>query len=147
MNTTKPRHLINSLEGQIIISEKLKITKQTAPLEIIEYFTSDSLKMLDIKNGWIHYSANNLKLNDKYFNFRFTFFEETLKMISFTFEEEQSEEMNWNNWNEEKEKRKKKTFEDWLRKEIGDQRKFDWGTIESYFDNKGGFSSIVMNYK
>ena len=53
----------------------------------------------------------------------------------------------WNDWSEEKEIARKACHDDILKKLLGDPPyEYDWGTVFSGYDAKGGFSSIAVGY-
>ena len=134
------------LNGQIILPENLIISSHTVPSQILKSFKPEEVKLLDLKNGWIHYQLENVKLQNKYFKFDLCFLDETLKSISFSFQSQAYEPFSWDDWSEKEELQKCALFENWLTGEVGVHRKFLWGEIGAYYDNKGGGASIVMRY-
>jgi len=134
------------LSGQIILAEGLMISSQTVPSQFFKYFKQEEVKLLDLKNGWIHYQLENVKLQDKYFKFDLTFFGEKLKSISFSFQFQAYEPSSWDDWSEKEELQKCALYENWLTSEVGVQRSFSWGTIGAYYDKKGGRANMVIRY-
>lgn len=54
----------------------------------------------------------------------------------------------WDDWSEEKELERKKFHETWLKNVLADAPyKYNWGRIESFYDAKGGSSSISIKYQ
>ena len=54
----------------------------------------------------------------------------------------------WDDWSEEKELERKKFHETWLKSVLGDPPyHYDWGSVESHYDAKGGSSSISIKYQ
>ena len=133
-------------KGQIIFAENLIISSHTVPSQIFQSFKQEEVKLLDLKNGWIHCQLENIKLQDKYFMFDLSFLDETLKSISFSFQSQSYKPSSWDDWSEKEELKKCALFENWLTIEVGVHRRFFWGEIGAYYDNKGGGASIVMRY-
>lgn len=53
----------------------------------------------------------------------------------------------WDDWTEEKQKELQRWHDDWLRDVAGVHREsYRWGRIGSWYDSKGGFSSIGLHY-
>ena len=53
----------------------------------------------------------------------------------------------WADWSEERELARKSFHERWLVRELGVQPgDYSWGSISSHYDNRGGFSSITIQY-
>jgi hypothetical protein len=53
----------------------------------------------------------------------------------------------WDTWSEEKEKARKAFHDQWLATQLGDPPgEHAWGTVDSSYDSKGGFSSITLSY-
>jgi hypothetical protein len=53
----------------------------------------------------------------------------------------------WNEWSREIEIKKKEIYERWLTDKFGLIRGFKWGSLEAYYDSKGGSSGILLKYK
>lgn len=56
----------------------------------------------------------------------------------------------WADWSKEKELQRKRFHESWLNKVLGNDRypyEYDWGSVESIYDGKSGFSYISIKYK
>src|ERR1700754_124914 len=56
----------------------------------------------------------------------------------------------WADWSKEKEIQRKRFHESWLGKVLGNDRYpyyYDWGSVESFYDEKGGFSYITVRYR
>ena len=134
------------LNGQIILSENLIISSHTVPSQILKSFKPEEVKLLDLKNGWVHYQLENVKLQDKYFKFDLCFLDEKLKSISFSFQSQAHKPSSWDDWSEKEELQKCALFENWLTSKVGVHRNFFWGNIGAYYDSKGGGASIVMRY-
>lgn len=57
-------------------------------------------------------------------------------------------ENNSKDWSKENKMDKKKRQDEWLKSLLGREAyNYSWGIIESVFDPKGGFSSIIIRYK
>ena len=134
------------LKGQIILSENLVISSQTVPSQILNYFKHEEVKLVELKNGWVHYQLENFEIQDKYFKFDLAFFGESLKSISFTFQFQTYEPSSWDAWSEKEELQKCALYENWLTSEVGVYRNFSWGEIGAYYDKRGGGANMVIRY-
>jgi hypothetical protein len=56
------------------------------------------------------------------------------------------ETASWDSWSLEQEMTRKSQHDGWLDKALGGRRDFDWGTVSSGYDEKGGFSAIWIKY-
>ncbi|CAM3902256.1 hypothetical protein MUGA111182_16245 [Mucilaginibacter galii] len=112
------------LKGQIILSENLILCVQTVPSQLFNYFKHEEVKFLDLKNGWMHYQLENVKIQDKYFKFDLAFLGERLKSISFSFQFQTYEPSSWDAWSEKEELQKYALYENWLTIEVGVHRNY-----------------------
>lgn len=140
------QEVIDRNTGQLKFSNEFIISKRTTAKQIVDYFGEENVEFRDVQTGWKHFSVRNAKIGDAYLNLTFYFERDILNMISFTVSDKFFIEGSWDNWSLENELEKQKYYDQWLTKEIGAKREFDWGTIVSFYDNKGGFSSIVLKY-
>jgi hypothetical protein len=56
----------------------------------------------------------------------------------------------WADWSKEKELQRKRFHESWLGKVLGNDRypyDYDWGSVESFHNEKAGFSYITVRYR
>ncbi|MEO6039463.1 MAG: hypothetical protein ABIQ93_13705 [Saprospiraceae bacterium] len=140
------QQIIDSINGHLKFTNDFTISSQTTPEEIVQYFGLKNLDIRDVNTGWNHYSVRNIKINDIYFIITFYFDNDILKMIDFIVSDKFIV-ASWDDWTEKKESQNRDYYDDWLTKEIGKNRQFSWGTIGSFYDKKGGSSSIVLKYK
>ncbi|MBW8199754.1 hypothetical protein [Flagellimonas abyssi] len=89
----------------------------------------------------------NVAIDGRYFILRLSFsynklilLEIFINTVPFYFKE------NWNNWSYEDEMEHLEYCKNWLQREVGTKRNFDWGSIWCGYDSLGGFSSIKINY-
>jgi hypothetical protein len=141
------KQIIDNKNGYLRVSSDFTVSTKTTPEELVHFFGQENVCIRDVKTGWKHYSVRNIKINDNYFFITFYFDNDVLKMIDFIVSDSFIAQGSWDDWNEDIELQKRVFYNDWLTKEIGNNRQFTWGTIGSYYDNKGGFSSIVLKYK
>jgi hypothetical protein len=139
--------IIDNKNGHLRVSSDFAVSTKTTPEELVHFFGQENVDIRDVKTGWKHYSVRNIKINDNYFLITFYFDNDVLKMLDFIVNDRFIVQGSWDDWNENIELQKRDFYNDWLTKEIGNNRQFAWGTIGSYYDNKGGFSSIILKYK
>lgn len=140
------QQIINSSRGEITFSSEFNVSKQTTPKEIVGHFTQESIDITDMGNEWKHYSIRNIQIMDSYFIMTFFFNNDILQRISIIVSDNFFDEGSRYDWSEKSELQNREYFDDWLTKEIGENRHFEWGTIGAFHDSKGGFSSIILTY-
>jgi len=140
-----PKTILDSLNGELKISDQLIITKNTIPDDLFGHYKTNNIEVRDINNGFIHYTIRDVELQGKYFFFSFCFFGGRLNMLTFGFENHPGL-LSWDDWSEAKEMQNKVEYDHWLDGEIGTRRVFPWGKIGAYFDPKGGGSGIVLRH-
>lgn len=138
---------IDKFNGHLLILNDFEVTPKTTPDNLILHFGKEKLKIRDIQNGWKHYIISNIKKDLFYFWLTFYFENDILSILSFTIDDKLKPATAWDNWNEKKERQKRIFFDNWLTKQLGKKREFSWGTVGAFYDNKAGFSSIVLRYK
>jgi len=136
--------VINNYYGEIIISDKFKISKTTTKEEFISFFGEKNVSIRDMNNGYIHYFIRNINIQNSNFSFNLVFNQEQLSSITFNFDTLPTD--NWDNWSEEKELKRLEKYNNWLNHQIGSKRDYQWGNIGAYFDRKGGWTSMVLRY-
>lgn len=101
----------------------------------------------DLGNGWTWLRIKNISNSGYFLNMSFAFKNQILKELSFIVSDKRyASNSNWSDWSEQKELDDLEFYNDWLNKEIGNQREFDWGNIWATYDRKGGSSSIGLRY-
>lgn len=136
--------ILDISNGDFYLSTNEIIASEDSYSKIISFKSIDHSTNLGNDYKWIYF--RNIKISNLYFFLAICFHKEILKSISFSFTLI-PQEMNWNNWNETEELEQKKVFDIWLNDHFGKNRNFDWGKINSYYDEKGGSSGILIEYK
>jgi hypothetical protein len=139
--------LIDVSNGHFLFSNTFTMSNRTTPDNLILYFGKENVKISDMQNGWRHYIVSNVQNEKIYLSLTFYFENNTLSFLSFTIDDKPISTNFWDNWSKENEIQKRLYFDDWLTKQFGKKREFSWGTIGAFFDEKGGFSSIVLRYE
>jgi hypothetical protein len=135
--------IINKKNGNLKIYDDFVISKelQTSDMEAKnlnkyilsvnkDYYTKIELKPVELSNRVFCISL--------YFNNN-----EKLELIIMV----KKYDYNWNNYNESIIREHKKENDAWLCKELGNgSYKYLWGNLSSTFDQKGGYSPIVIKY-
>jgi len=139
--------MIDIKTGNITLDKDFIINQNSTFDSVCKMGLGEILEVDDMVNGWTWLRIKNVSVSGLFFNISFAFNNLTLKELSFIVSDKKFDlESNWVDWREQNEVEKLKTFKDWLKKEIGRQRKFDWGEIWADYDRKGGFSSIGLRY-
>ncbi|MEO7045619.1 MAG: hypothetical protein ABI091_09965 [Ferruginibacter sp.] len=138
--------IIDSTKGELKFPGNFTVSSQTTPEEIIHFFGEENVDTREAGKGWKNYSVRNVKINQTYFIITFYFDNAILKMLDFIVNDKIIITGSWDDWSENEELQKRDYYNDWLTKQIGSNRQFIWGTIGSYYDNRGGSSSIVLKY-
>ncbi len=53
----------------------------------------------------------------------------------------------WNNWSQDGELARKASHDKWIEEYVGTRRSFAWGRVASCFDQKGGWSHLMIQYE
>jgi hypothetical protein len=139
--------MINTSSGFINVTNTVAISPLVSIDTLINFFKTNASEKWDVRNGWVHYYLKNFQIQQRYFFFDFMFFKNILSSVSFCFYNQLVKNVSWADWSEENELKKQLEYEAWLEREIGSARSFEWGTINSYYDAKGGSSGIIIIYK
>ena len=101
-----------------------------------------------MKNGWKWIRLKAVESDTAQYHIGLAFNDEELQYLNFTLDSKDSDlsDYSYDNLSTETEQIRLKEFEQWLTKEIGQQRSFNWGKIRAVYDPKASFSSIVVNY-
>lgn len=137
--------MINFQNGNFHITDTIIVGMDKNYDDILQLAPTN--KTWDIKNGykWIYF--NDIEKDDLYFHIGICFHNEKLFRIDFGFTNKLQNKLTWENWQYDDELKQKDLYENWLTKLIGDQRNFSWGKIGTYFDPRGGTSSISITYQ
>ncbi len=138
--------ILDEINGTILLSDNFTISNKTTSEDLILHFGQSNIEIRDMQNGWKHYDIHNTRSNKIYLRLTFYFNNDMLSSLSFIIDDKQILPNSWDNWSKENELQKKEYFDNWLTKQLGERRKFPWGTVSADFDNKGGFSGIVLRY-
>ena len=137
--------IINLQNGYFQITETIVVGKDKSYDDIQKLVPTN--KTWDIKNGykWIYF--NDIKIDKLFFNIGVCFYNERLFCVDFGFTDKQENNLTWDNWSEIDELKRKDIYEEWLTTVIGKKRNFEWGKVASYFDPRGGTTSMNINYR
>ena len=140
-------NLIDKFNGHLLFSNDFEVSPKTTPDNLLQYFGQENVKIRDIQNGWKHYIISNIKKGNAYFLMTIYFEHGILSFLSLIIYDKVILKDSWDNWSKENELKKRDYFDNWLTEQVGQKREFSWGSVGAFFDNKGGFSSIVLRYK
>ena len=139
--------MIDIKTGNITFDKDFVINQNSDFDSVSKMELGETQEIDDMGNGWIWLRIKNISNSGYFFNISFAFKNQILKELSFIVSEKKFDlNPNWTDWSEKDELKKLKKYKNWLNKEIGENREFDWGQIWSNYDPKGGFSSIGLRY-
>ena len=133
--------MINTENGNIIFNQKLQVKPKMEFLQLEKILDGFEKEYSDMETGWEWLRVKNIEMEKSLVHVLFGFENKKLRTIIFSFNNAE------NNWSEKSELKLKTEHDKWLNKEIGKNRIFIWGTVESTFDSKSCSSSINVNYK
>lgn len=139
--------LLNPVNGSLQFSDHFWVSPGTTPEMLQAYFKAAEIKINAFNNGWAHYKLRNIQVDDKYFIFTFLFENHRLKIIWMVVSDKPFKEEGWDNWSLENELKEQKMYDQWLTSQVGNLRKFNWGTVNAVFDERGGSSFIALHYQ
>ncbi len=130
--------------GCFHLSDSIRVGLDISYADLVELVPQH--KTVDIKNGyaWIYFKDINIDALNFYVHV--CFYNGSLFLIDFGFTEPEQENKTWADWTEENELKRKERYENWLTETIGKNRLFSWGTVSTYYDPRGGNSSMRMKY-
>ena len=137
MNRTKT---INTENGNFNFNEKLQVKPKMEFLKLDKILDEFEKDYSDMQTGWEWLNVRNIKMKKSLVHILVGFEDKRLKKIFFSFNNAE------NSWSEKSELKLKIKQDKWLNNEIGKNRKFPWGTIDSTFDSKSCSASINVNY-
>lgn len=140
--------MINRETGEIRFTDTLVVSPKIDIGEAMVLTEGLQRSLDDMKNGWKWIRLKAVKSDTAQYHIGLAFNNGNLKVLDFVVDPKDSDlsDYGYENWSAEKEQNRLKKFEQWLTNEIGQQRSFDWGKIQAFFDPKASFSSIGVNY-
>jgi len=137
---------IDGRSGTLIINKNIRVDRVTRPQDIVLLFGPEQVQFREIGNGWTWYRVDKVSGETPLTNILFVFQSGTLKQINFLLSNLPVKSTSWNEWSEENELAIQRHLDNKLTECLGTGRDFIWGNIGSFYDGKGGGSSIVMRY-
>ncbi len=93
----------------------------------------------------IHFK--NVLVNGNYYIFRLRFGHNQLSQLEIFIGPSPFEfKKGWDDWSYQEELFHLELCKEWLKKQVGETREFDWGYIWCGYDSLGGYSSIKIRY-
>jgi hypothetical protein len=140
--------LINKENGHLILAPDVELSPKSNLDKVSKLKLGEIQELDDLENGYASFTLKNVKVDDHYFIFEFSFRHKKLKSIDFIVDKKKFDlKESWGSWNEKKEKALVSKFKKWILEEVGREGKFSWGRIHAAYDAKGGSSSIVISYE
>lgn len=143
-----PQSVIDKETGAFRLADEFAATKDAAYPEVLAFFNGQDVETDDYRNGWTIISVSDHFVQGHYFNITFRFEHALLKSIDFILSPTPYalSTDSWDNWSHDEEMDKKDRYDNWLTTQVGGARKFHWGTVSAWFDERGGGSSITLRY-
>lgn len=140
--------MIDRRTGNIKLTDSLKL-RPKSNFDLLEGRNLGEVnKVRDMGNGYKWLDIKNIKIENEYFIISFCFKKEELTELSMVVNDKPFDlSPNWSLWNEQKAEEDLKKYQNWIRKELGEETKFNWGEIWASYDHKGRSSSIGIRYK
>ena len=126
----------------IVDLDRFKVGQHSKLVEMSEAISQRTLQKQKTGEDWTRVFGNE---GDK-FAYSLYFIGNCLEQIHFGFNID-NEPKGWDDWCEEHELKRKSFHDDFLFTELGNAPyEYEWGTVSTYFDQKGGSSSIGIAY-
>ena len=133
----------NPLTGEFSFSASQSIGPHTSRSGFLSSQLSSGAQVLVKNEPWCSYRLSNTPSNLSiavYFN------GETINSVHISLVDSEFG-AGWNDWSQEKEMKRKQANDQWLESHgLMPGKKYQWGTVWSGYDPKGGFSSVVISY-
>src|SRR5690606_23964038 len=117
--------MIDIKTGSIIFDKGITINQNSDFDSVYQMKLGEIQEVNDMGNGWKWLRIKNISISGRFFVMSFAFKYLTIKELSFIMSEEKFDLNSNSNWNENGEFENLKKYQDWLNKEIGDDREFD----------------------
>lgn len=140
--------MIDRNTGNIRLNDSLELKSKSNFDLLEEQNLGEFHEVRNLGNGYIWLGIKNIKIKNEYFIISLCFKEEELSELLLVVNERRFDlSSDWSSWSEQKEKEDLKKYQNWLDKELGEERKFHWGDVWASYNPKGESSSIGIRYK
>ena len=139
--------MIDKASGEIRFNS-LHITPAVTRSEFLGCLAEADVSSLVDNPPYRSYSTRVSDAKGAAFSLAAYFMDEELTMLTISVIEDRFGS-SWDDWSKEKEFERQETHSRWLETECGmaPGEEFPWGTVASSYDDKAGFSSIVVRYE
>jgi hypothetical protein len=104
----------------------------------------ESIVAVNAAEGWYSAKVHALRDDVGWMFVRLSFRHQRLMAIFFAVSARK--ELTWDNWSEAGELQAKRLHDDLVESQLGPQRRFPWGSVESYVDPKLMESMVAVEY-
>lgn len=133
-------------EGVVIISREVALFPGLSENQFTQSSVGSCATSDGSNDGFTRYFANGYWSDAQPISMHLVFSKGVIKLVSISPKWPETP-TSWSDWNEENQLRIKQRNDHLLREFLGPPPyKYDWGCIESDYDLRGGFSSIVIKY-
>ena len=107
----------------------------------------ESTEVRDMQTGWQWLIARNVQVGSEYFALAFGFRDNRLQRVSLAVSSERVEAVNtWETLSERAERQQLEKLRQWIRREVGRDGAFSWGSVTAQYDFKNATSGITIAY-
>ena len=139
--------MIDRKTGAITMSAAIQIRLGDSFDCIAAFRMGEMQEVSDKQTGWKWLTVKNVVVETNYFLVSFGFYNDILLQISLVISSERFRlNLGWEAWSEADERHTLNLLRQWVLAELGREGGFDWGTVYTNHDPKGGTSAIHITY-
>lgn len=139
--------IIDLKTGELNLNISKKVGSSSTKSDLLNCNLGSIPNEVSYGNGWGWLFYDNIILDGQMFSIGFSFFNDLLKSIQINFSEHLRHiKENSDNWTEKNELLRMDKYDEFLTRQIGKQRDFDWGYIVASYHPKDGISNIILRY-
>ena len=141
--------IIDPKSGSLQIAEHIRVASNDSFEKVMDLKLGQVQEVRDMDTGWIWLVETNVRIGDDYFILSFGFCHGLLKRVFLSVSKQpySTQLLGWDNWSLQEQLDLVKYYNEWLDRQVGAVREFEWGYLGAEYDKKGGGSSVILSYK
>lgn len=132
---------LNTTNGDFTLIDGVTISLQTPFSQLRAAFPENKIWEVGTGYCWIYFS--DMLYDEKKFAVEVCYHGERLKVIHFTMQECDTP---WQEWSEAHQIATEQVYKHWLTAQLGEERRYDWGNVDAYFDRRSALTYMYVYY-
>ena len=139
--------MIDRQTGNLLFAPSVYVCRGDSLETVAALGLGESTEVRDMQTGWQWLIARNVQAGSEYFALAFGFSDNRLHRISLAVSSERVESVNtWKTLSERAERQQLEKLRQWIRREVGRDGAFSWGSVTAEYDFKNATSGITITY-